>query len=192
MEGKVRLPIADCRLPIEKQETGNRPVAGLTGDRIKKFTPKNPLVRSNGAAKGVETIAGGEVIQERLMDSRYGAKPTQERGRTTTLLEQMNEIGMELGPASGKDIDEGVQMINDALDYDDEVKMGEYSPALARINRPLLLISEECPNLIYSLQEWTNKDGQKGACKDPIDCLRYGFEHDLQYVGADAYGWSHY
>jgi hypothetical protein len=27
--------------------------------------------------------------------------------------------------------------------------------------------------VIYALQEWTGRDGKTGACKDPIDVLRY-------------------
>lgn len=132
----------------------------------------------------------GEVIMERLMDSRAGSTPTQTNARVTSLLEQMGEIGMYFIPASGKDIGDGVGMINDGLDYDDEVEIGKYSPHLARLNEPLLYISNECPNLIYSLREWTGKDGLHGACKDPIDCLRYGFEADLQFVGAGAFKWQ--
>lgn len=134
--------------------------------------------------------ADGEDIMERLMDSRAGATPTQTNARITTLLEQMGEIGMYFVPASGKDIGEGVGMINDGLDFDDQVPIGQYSPSLARVNEPLLYISSECPNLIYSLREWTGKDGLKGACKDPIDTLRYALEADVQFVGADAFRWQ--
>lgn len=161
----------------------------MGGPKVRRITPQNPLLKRRVEQNGAVT---GEIITERLMDSRYGAKPTQMNERTTTLLEQMSDIGMEFLPASGKDIDEGVHMINGALDYDDRVELGAFSPDLARINSPLLMISEECPNLIYSLREWTGKDGQHGACKDPVDCLRYGFEHDLQYIGENAFAWGRY
>lgn len=176
-----------CEVGSGKREVGSG--VDLGGVKVKRFTPRNPLFK-RGAEN--EPPLTGEIITERLMDSRYGAKPTQQNERTTTLLEQMSDIGMEFLPASGKDIDEGVHMINAALDYDDQMELGAYSPELARINVPLLLISEECPNLIYSLREWTGKDGQHGACKDPIDCLRYGFEHDLQYIGENAFAWGRY
>jgi len=44
---------------------------------------------------------------------------------------------------------------------------------LSPLNQPKLYITENCKNLIYCLREWTGHDGDKGATKDPIDCLRY-------------------
>jgi hypothetical protein len=59
-----------------------------------------------------------------------------------------------------------VALINDALAHDPR-------QPLSPINEPKLYVSKQCQNLIYSLREWTGADGQKGACKDPIDTLRY-------------------
>jgi phage terminase large subunit-like protein len=182
LEGHKAIAAAEAMGPEKKQAAP----AMLPGDR--------PAVRKSpylNAAAGPVVTSGGEAIAERLMDSRYGAAPMQDNERTTTLLEKMrDEQGMEFLPASGKDIGEGVQMINDGLDYDDQVPLGDYSPSLARINAPLLYISRECPNLIYALREWTGKDGLHGASKDPVDCLRYGFEADLAYIGEDAFAWK--
>jgi hypothetical protein len=61
---------------------------------------------------------------------------------------------------------------------------------MARLNYPKLYISKNCPNLIYSMREWTGKDKQHGACKDPIDCLRYAILAGLEYVGESAYAWQ--
>jgi hypothetical protein len=131
-----------------------------------------------------------ERIEERWMDSRYGALPTRTREGTTTLIEQCSELGLEFKAASGKEISEGVALINDKLDYDKEVPLGEFSPKLARLNAPKLFVSRNCPNLIYAIREWTGKDGNKGACKEWIDLLRYAALAGLEYVGEGAYTWQ--
>jgi hypothetical protein len=135
-------------------------------------------------------LEGKEQIQERWMDSRYAANPTVTKEGSTTHIEQLSELGMEFLAASGKEIVEGTDLINDKLDYDDEVALGKFSPTLARLNEPRLFVSRNCANVIYSLREWTGKDKGHGACKDPVDVLRYALLANLDYVGADAYQWS--
>jgi hypothetical protein len=177
------------------------PVEGATGNGSRSSHSRgavpNPLAgkREPAYAEGYGVVrpvakATGEKIDERWMDSRYGASPTQSKERITTLIEQMAEEDMEFLAASGKEIGEGVALINDALDYDGEVGLGEYSPALSRVNAPSLFVSRDCPNVIYALREWTGKDGQHGACKDPVDVLRYAVLEDLDYIGEDAFAWS--
>jgi hypothetical protein len=131
-----------------------------------------------------------EEIQDRWMDSRYAANPTTTKEGSTTHIEQLAELGMEFLAASGKEIVEGTGLINDKLDYDSEIELGKFSPTLARLNEPKLFISRNCANTIYSLREWTGKDKQHGACKDPIDVLRYATLAGLDYIGADAYSWQ--
>jgi hypothetical protein len=137
-----------------------------------------------------EGQAPREEIEERWMDSRYGAAPTRTREGMTTLIEQCAEIGLEFKAASGKEISEGVALINDLLDYDRGVPLGQYSRTLARLNAPKMYVSRNCPNLIYSMKEWTGKDGTKGACKDFCDLVRYAVLADLEFIGEGAYIWS--
>ena len=40
-------------------------------------------------------------------------------------------------------------------------------------NKPYFYITSDCENTIYALKEWTGLDKLHGACKDPIDNLRY-------------------
>jgi hypothetical protein len=89
-------------------------------------------------------------------------------------------MGMEFKSADGRSIDEGVDLINNALAYDPDRPVGTG-------NEPRLFISNACSNLIYSLKEWTGADGNKGACKDPLDCLRYALTASppLQYLEGD-------
>jgi hypothetical protein len=134
-------------------------------------------------------LEGKEAIQERWMDSRYAANPTTTKEGSTTHIEQLAELGMEFLAASGKEIAEGTGLINDKLDYDGEIELGKFSATLARLNEPKLFISRNCANTIYSLREWTGKDKQHGACKDPVDVMRYATLAGLDYIGEDAYSW---
>jgi hypothetical protein len=83
--------------------------------------------------------------------------------------------------------DGSVDLINSALFYDIETDLGKFSPKLGRVNVPQLQVVETCPNMIYALEHWTGMDGQKGACKDPIDVLRGAFLSSVNFVGEDLY-----
>jgi hypothetical protein len=122
------------------------------------------------------------IVSVRWIDARYGnARRTQEE-RSTTLIEDLSELGMDFYAApSEKAIDSGrgggdgsLRMINDRIFYD--VKR-----PIDHTNQPRLYCVETVPNTIYAIREWTGKDGQHGCTKDPIDCLRMfvlsGSEH---------------
>lgn len=131
--------------------------------------------------------AGSDRIRMRLVDGRYAVAPTQMREGATTWIQQMNELGLDfIAMRSEKQIlsgesDGSVEMINRALAYDEKTPIGEFSPALGRINEPSLMILETCTNTRFSFETWTGKDGGHGACKDPIDCVRGAYLSDLDY-----------
>lgn len=108
----------------------------------------------------IERLEAGEQIQGRWMDSRFGNSPTQTDDRTVTLLDQCNDLDLAVAPAPRDMIDEGVQTINNMLDHKPEVP-------------PTLFVSSDCKATIFALKEWTGADQKDGACKDPIDNLRY-------------------
>lgn len=173
----------------DEEEAGDTPATTEEQPRPDWWrAPRNPILRRT--TTGLEETAPWEEIAERWMDSRYGATPTTTREGSTTLIDQMAELEMQFLATSGKTIEEGTGLVNDMLDYDHEVERGRYSPTLSRLNEPKLKISRQCPNTIYALREWTGKDKQHGACKDPIDCLRYAALAGLDYLGADAYCWQ--
>ncbi len=129
-----------------------------------------------------------ETIFARYIDSRPASAPREEDDRPTTLLTQFEEIGMVYLPAPGDEIEEGVQDINDALDYNEDEVINEF-------NEPRLFISEDCANLIFAMGKWTGADGNKGATKDPIDLLRYYFRAGCEHYEAGAFestGGGHY
>lgn len=156
---------------------------------VPPWIPKNPLAKGRRGQVGGQLPNGAENIFERLMDSRFGAAPTTTTDGQTTLIAEMAKLDMHFRAASGKEISEGIDLINDMLDYDTERPIGEWSPRLGRINEPLMKISRNCPNLIFALKIYTGRDGQKGAVKEFIDVLRYFLLADLHYVGPNAFQW---
>lgn len=119
-----------------------------------------------------------EEIEERFMDSRFAnARILSARTEPLTLIEEMEELDMdfqETPPMKGT-VDEGVDLVNDLLDYD-------AGKPVDSTNEPRLFIAESCENTIYAMHEWTGKDGQKGATKDPVDIVRWIAGIDLEYL----------
>ena len=131
------------------------------------------IERIEGAGKNADgSERGAETILERWMDSRFGNSPSNAADQATTLLEECAQLGMSFAPAPADPIEEGVSLINSMLDFDE-----------AAGRQPQLRISRECKALIFALKVWTGKDERKGACKDPIDCLRWMAVAGLSDVG---------
>jgi hypothetical protein len=131
---------------------------------------------------------GKETIEQRYMDPRSGAAAaiTEDKGGQSLMdrfrEEQFNErkelVGpmMDFLPAPGLREDEGVQAINDLLSYN------RHEPIVALMNEPKLFVLKRCQNLIWALKNYTGHDGEKAACKDPIDDLRYMATQRLDYL----------
>ena len=142
-------------------------------------------------------IENGEEIVERWIDSRYATARVLDREATTTLIEQLDELGMffrastpERNILGAKD--GSIDMINSALYYDLKTPLGQFSAELGRLNAPKLQVVETCPNTIYSLKTWTGKDGGRGSSKDPIDTIRMLFLSEVGYLPESAYTWTRY
>jgi hypothetical protein len=121
--------------------------------------------------------------EERHIDSRYAnaKRDRADEDDCTTLLEQLGELGMDFYPAPGEHLDEGVSLINDALDYD-QARPRDVT------NKPRLFVAAHCHAFLWALDNWTGIDGQKGACKEPIDILRWHFTGDPEHVTPEARG----
>lgn len=145
--------------------------------------------QKNGAGRGlddykqlIKDLEGEEIIAERYIDPRAGATQAISAEGGTSLIELLDQgaVPMYFAPAAGLHIEQGVAIINDLLFYN-------ANEPISPINQPKLYVSEECRNLIYSMREWTNQDGEKGACKDPIDCLRYIAVMEPTYEGDNTF-----
>lgn len=120
-----------------------------------------------------------ERIEARLMDARFGNTKSFAEGGQVSLIEMFDEIGLSfIDTATGGGawtIGDGCVMIADALAFNPEKPVDFF-------NRPKLYISDECKNLIFAMETWTGRDGTTGACKDPVDCLRYYFLKGCAFV----------
>jgi phage terminase large subunit-like protein len=148
-----------------------------------------PAQRS-GAGKGIADycqlifdLEGEEEIQDRFIDPKAAGTPTASKEGGVTLLDLLEESGISFTPAATVTVDERVLLINDLLSYNKDVEISDE-------NSPRLFVSERCQNLIYSLREWTGTDGQKGASKDPIDCLGYMTVMNPEFVEAKNMVWK--
>ena len=96
------------------------------------------------------------------MDPRFAAQAqamTEAGG--TNLRERFIKEGYIFEPAPGKEIQIGETEITERLTLD------------PLTGQPTLFIHHRCENLIDALRNYTGRDGEKGAQKDPIDVLRY-------------------
>jgi hypothetical protein len=133
-------------------------------------------------------------IQDSRMDPRPAGTsvPSDPTGRT--YLDFMSEPirgtdGQIIGPglnfaaAPATGVEEGKQLINNWL-------CEGWNPRepVTPLNCPRTYVSKSCSNLIWSLRVWTGLDGEKGASKDPIDCLKMAAKMDLVHLPHGAMG----
>ena len=148
-----------------------------------KSDGKIGIGQRNGAGRGIndykeliKDLEQKESIFARYIDPRAGATQAAGKEGGTSLMELLDSdpAPMYFEPAAGIRVDEGVGLINDWLAFNQNMPISIQ-------NEPKLYVSDCCQNLIYSLREWTGADGDKGATKDPIDCLRYLAVMDPQH-----------
>lgn len=123
----------------------------------------------------IKNLENDEPIYERFIDPRLGAAERQSAEGATTIISELDDAGMTFIPAPGVEIENGLQLINGLLSYDEK-------KPLSALNSPKLYISDRCSNLIYAMQEYTAKGGKDEATKDPIDCLRYLCVSNCGYI----------
>jgi len=161
-------------LPSEKPDGKAGPAQTLDAGR--SISEYRNLFRTIEAELGY-----GEPVM-RLIDPKAGGSPAlSEQGGTTLidlLAESENPLDepMAFVPAPGVPVDQRTSAINSLLSYD-------ATQPLTPLNEPSLYITKDCSNLTYALSEHTGRDGQKGASKDPIDCLGMLLVSGLAYVG---------
>ena len=133
----------------------------------------------------MESICDGEVI--RIIDPRLGAASYQKAEGSSNIIDDLADEDIIVQPAEALDIETGLQAINNLLAWD-------RSEPMSFDNRPSLMISDECQNLIASIQAYEVGD-LKHPAKDFIDACRYfavgNFEYlseaDMQVTGGGGY-----
>ena len=122
-----------------------------------------------------ERNGADQLVYLRYMDSRFGNTGIFSKDKATTLIEEFYDIGVVFDPTPGDPIDEGIALINEMMDPQED----NLIPAL-RDGR--FFIVDQCDNSIFSYKHWTGADGASGASKDPIDLDRYMAVQRIRYV----------
>ena len=116
-----------------------------------------------------------EVI--RIIDPRLGAASYQKSEGSSNIIDDLSDEDIIVQPAEALDIETGLQAINNLLAWDREKPMD-------LDNKPRLMFSDECQNLISCLQAYVPGD-LKAAPKDFVDCTRYFSIGNFEYFGKD-------
>lgn len=183
-EGEWALP---GEKPDGKEGPAQRFCAGMSFNDYKRLILKQEgwWEKDRAMVRPPKERATVDEIFERRMDPRPAATEVPSDEQALTVVDHMNTpaksgdqilipgLAFSAAPACG--IEEGIGLINDWLtngwDPDQET---------TPFNCPSFYVSENCPNLIYSLKTWTGLDGEKGATKDPVDCLRNAAKMGLE------------
>jgi len=124
-----------------------------------------------------------ELMEGRYVDSRAATNPRMERDRPVTLQTDLERIGLYFDLTPGNDIGDGIGRINGLLDY---ATIPGDTEGTNFLNAPRLYFSDACENTIYAMENWKWTDGEHGACKDPVDNIRYFA--DLGLIDEEASG----
>ncbi len=150
------------------------------GDRM---TPKGRLRRfkeRDGGDLQAPDAGAKEKIFARIMDVRAANTASQSKQGVVTPLTVLADMGIDVETSVPVSIDgkeeSGVDLVNGRLAWDPERPLGPD-------NCPDLMFSDACPNVIWAMANWRNVDGNKGACKDPVDLIRYFCAGDYGYEG---------
>jgi hypothetical protein len=130
-----------------------------------------------------------EKVFMRFMDPRAGRNQKQAAQGGTCILDEMlgtqtDRNGTVIGPsmvfhaASGVHIDDGIAEVSELLDWDME------RPFCPLLNEPRLYVTRNCEQVIWALQNYTARGGEKAGCKDFSDLLRYMAMEKLRFVRA--------
>lgn len=149
---------------------------------------EGPGARRDGVVEGVTQYVDLIMQQERdmresmvlrLIDSRLGANKYQGLAGVSCYIDDLAEAGMSFVPASGTEIDDGIQALQNKMAFN-------IKKPVDASNRPHFYISDRCENTIRAIQEYTGDDGRDEAWKDPIDTLRYAAVEDVRFIDAAA------
>jgi len=122
--------------------------------------------------------------ESRYMDSRAAQAPNATASGSITLVELFAELGKdeETGRDLALDFEKasGRQAAGDGTNWIDFIQ-AKLVPDKGNPITPVM-VAHTCRNTIFALQTWTGEDGPKGATKDPVDCTKYFFLSDPQYI----------
>lgn len=188
-----QVTVGEWAVPGEKPDGHQGPAQKAGGGR--SFTDyKRLILKAEGWKDDPDNdgaiIRGSHVeeIAERMLDPRpAGVKSLGEDGQQT-LIDVLAESKID---AAGRTLIPGMQWApGPASAVRDEVSLSFINDMLAHDSEhpPRLYITHECKNLRFALLTWTGHDGEDGATKDPIDCLRMAAKHGCPHYDPNELG----
>jgi hypothetical protein len=124
-----------------------------------------------------------EIIFERYIDPRAGRNPHAAEKGGTCIIDEFNDghDPMHFVPASGVERSVGITHVNSLLYWNKE------QPLVPVMNSPRLFVSADALQVIWMMSNYTDRGGEKGACKDFADLVRYMALADLQYYETNEF-----
>ena len=134
-------------------------------------------------------------VFERDMDPRPAGTSVPSDEDSRTYLDHMSEplrdaagkplmreaLDFQAGPDCG--IEEGKGWVNNWINDG-----WNANKPVDPLNCPKWYVSSRCVNVIWALKTYTGVDGLKGACKDPIDCIKGQSKRGIRYMPKGALG----
>lgn len=135
-------------------------------------------------------MAHAERIQQRLIDPRMGGMSTPGQEEGTSIIDLMADVitdkdgnvtapAMHWEEAPDSHIQESLQLLQDAMDYDTEQPVNV-------LNQPRWFHVDDLQQTTVAYQEYTGLGSQKDSLKDIVDPDRYMIKSGLGHVDADS------
>ena len=121
----------------------------------------------------MESICGDNMVT-RIIDPRLGAASYQKSEGSSNIIDDLSDEDIIVEPAEALDIETGIQAINNLLAWD-------RSEPMDLDNKPRLMFSDECQNLISCMQSYQPGGSLKAPEKDFVDCVRYFAVGNFEY-----------
>ena len=125
----------------------------------------------------MESICGDALVT-RIIDPRLGAASYQKSEGSSNIIDDLADEDIIVQPAEALDIETGIQAINNLLAWDRTKPMD-------LDNKPRLMFSDECQNLISCMQSYQPGGSLKAPEKDFVDTVRYFAVGNFEYFDAD-------
>lgn len=145
-------------------------------------------------AEGKWEIGDGFPVFDRQIDPRPAGTSVPSDSDNKTYLQYLSDPlygpngerqfdGHDVRAGAHCGIKEGIGWVNDWINGG-----WDRNAPVTPLNCPKWYISSACVNTIWALRCYTGDDGDKGACKDPIDCLRGFSKTGIRYVAPGMLG----
>lgn len=155
---------------------------------------KPPLQRLAEGMRFDDFDFGSFEVFDRQMDPRPADTELPSAKERKTYIDYMGDAirgaegkvimaGLDFQSGPDCSVEEGKQWVNEWI-------CGGWDPQreATPMNKPKWYISKTCVNTIWALRTFTGADGQKGACKDPIDCLKGLSKTGIRFVAKGMLG----